>query len=325
MDFNHSRKPVVDLSIRVHHRKHTEVTDALLSALAARAESEPLILPFLGPTRCGKSQVITVLSQRHGRSVAGPGNLIVGADFRVAAIPPRPNERDIYKALLKACDYDCPDRERTDAVRRRAFAIIRDHGIRMIALDEVNHLAEIGSNVPHRAAADHFKSIADETGVGLILAGLPRFQAIIDGNEQLRDRSHATVYYLPYDWREEADRSEFFGCVVAALDCFRTAGVAVEIDEFDGARRLYAATAGRVGMMLWLMSGTAAELEPGAPLGLEDIGEVARQRLQKRGAADFLFGDAPEDRDLFRAYFDILKEAELKFLPQGARDLEAAL
>ncbi|MFO1209363.1 MAG: hypothetical protein U1E40_09090 [Amaricoccus sp.] len=41
----------------------------------------------------------------------------------------------------------------------------------MIALDEVNHLAESG-----------------------------------DGNEQFRDR-HATVHYLPYDWHEEADRT----------------------------------------------------------------------------------------------------------------------
>ena len=131
--------------------------------------------------------------------MTGPGNLIAGADFRLAAIPPRPNERDIYKALLRACDYDCPDREKTEAVRRRAFGVIRDHGIRTIALDEVNHLAESGANVPHRAAADHFKSIADETGVGLILTGLPKFQTIIDGNEQFRDRCHATVHYLPSD------------------------------------------------------------------------------------------------------------------------------
>jgi hypothetical protein len=323
MALDQSRNPGIDLSIRLHHRRHTEVTDALLSALGARSGGDPLIVPFLGPTRCGKSQVIVALSQRRARVVTGPGNLIAGADFRVAAIPPRPNERDIYKALLRACDYDCPDREKTEAVRRRAFGVIRDHGIRMIALDEVNHLAESGANVPHRAAADHFKSIADETGVGLILTGLPKFQTIIDGNEQFRDRCHATVHYLPYDWHEEADRSEFFGAVVTALDRFRDAGIAVEIDEFDATRRLYAASGGRVGMMLWLMSGSAALLGEGAPLRIEDIAAAAVRMLQKRGAAEFLAGDAPEDRDLFRAYLDILKEADLKFLPRGARDLEA--
>ncbi len=267
--------------------------------------------------------MLQALSQRHGRIVAGPGNLIAGTDFRVASIPPRPNERDIYKALLRACDYDCPDRERTEAVRRRSFGVIRDHGIQMIALDEVNHLAEAGANLPHRAAADHFKSIADETGVGLILTGLPKFQTVIDGNEQFRDRCHATVHYLPYDWHEEPDRSEFFGAVVTILDRFRDAGVAVEIDEFDATRRLYGASGGRVGMMLWLMSGAAATLETGAPLGLEEIGAAAVRMLQKRGAADFLAGDPPEDRDLFRAYLDILKEADLNFQPRGARDMEA--
>jgi hypothetical protein len=107
------------------------------------------------------------------------------------------------------------------------------------------------------------------------------------------------------------------------LDRFRDAGIAVEIDDFDATRRLYGATGGRVGMMLWLMGGTAALLEEGAPLRLEDIGAAAARMLQKRGSADFLVGDQPEDRDLFRAYLDILKEADLKFLPRGARDLEA--
>jgi hypothetical protein len=267
--------------------------------------------------------VIAALSQRRARVVTGPGNLIAGADFRVAAIPPRPNERDIYKALLRACDYDCPDRERTEAVRRRAFGVIRDHGIRMIALDEVNHLAESGANVPHRAAADHFKSIADETGVGLILTGLPKFQTIIDGNEQFRDRCHATVHYLPYDWHEEADRSDFFGAVTTVLDRFRDGGIAVEADDFDATRRLYGASRGRVGMMLWLISGAAALVEEGALLTIEHLAAAAGRMLQKRGAAEFLAGDAPEDRDLFRAYLEILKEADLKFLPRGARDLEA--
>lgn len=107
------------------------------------------------------------------------------------------------------------------------------------------------------------------------------------------------------------------------LDRFRDAGIAVEIDEFDATRRLYAASGGRVGMMLWLMGGAAVLVEEGAPLTIENISAAAVRMLQKRGAAEFLSGDAPEDRDLFRAYLDILKEAEIKFLPRGARDLEA--
>lgn len=206
--------------------------------LGFRPGLEPVARLAAAPTRCGKSQILQSLSKGEGRTVAGPGSLIPGADFRVAAIPPRPNERDIYKAPLRACDYDCSDREKTEAVRRRVFRVIRDHGIRIIALDEANHLAESGANLPHRSAGDHFKSIVDETGVGLILAGLPKFQTIVDGNEQFRDRCHATIRYLPYDWHLEADRGEFYGAVSTILDRFRDSGVAVEIDEIDCTRRL---------------------------------------------------------------------------------------
>ena len=94
-----------------------------------------------------------------------------------------------------------------------------------------------------------------------------------------------SISRIRYDWHEEADRSEFFGAVVTVLDRFRDAGIAVEIDEFDATRRLYAASGGRVGMMFWLMGGAAVLVEEGAPLTIENISAAAVRMLQKRGAA----------------------------------------
>lgn len=76
---------------------------------------------------------------------------------------------------------------------------------------------ERGSNLSARAAADHFKTVVDETGVSLVLAGLPRFQQIIDHNEQLRDRAAGTVYFAPYDWQKDEERDAFAGAVEAVL------------------------------------------------------------------------------------------------------------
>jgi hypothetical protein len=41
MALDQSKRPGVDLSIRLHHRRHTEVTGALLSALGAERRRPP--------------------------------------------------------------------------------------------------------------------------------------------------------------------------------------------------------------------------------------------------------------------------------------------
>lgn len=128
-----------------------------------------------------------------------------------------------------------------------------------------------------------------------------------------------------YDWHVETDRSDFYGTVSTVLDRFRDAGISVEIDEIDCTRRLYGASAGRVGMMLWLMDGAAAELGADAVLTIDQIRAAADRRLQKSRTAEFFAPEPPSDRDLFRAYLEILEEAGLKFMPRGGRDLEAML
>jgi hypothetical protein len=47
-------RPHVDLKIRLHHRKHAEVADAIQLVLAADHGDGPTIIPLLGPTRCGR-------------------------------------------------------------------------------------------------------------------------------------------------------------------------------------------------------------------------------------------------------------------------------
>jgi hypothetical protein len=205
------------------------------------------------------------------------------------------------------------DGENADILRRRVVTAIRETGVRVIAIDECSHAAERGANLSARAAADHFKTIVDDTGVCMILFGLPRFQAIVDGNEQLRDRSSNTVYFRPYDWQIEAERDAFTGVVYTALEAIQRAGHPVDVGFEELTPRLYGAAGGRVPVALRILKSAllrAAE----APLSMDLLQTVAKG-LQQRPIAPLTFfqDDLPEDALLIRSYAAIMAEAGLTF------------
>lgn len=205
--------------------------------------------------------------------------------------------------------------ERGDAIRALQ---------RVIAIDECSHAAERGANLSARAAADHFKTIVDDTGICLILFGLPRFQRIIDGNEQLRDRSSNTVYFRPYDWQIEAEREAFAGVVFTALEAIKRAGHPVEVGFEELTPRLYGAAGGRVPVAVRILK--SAILRGGeAPLSMDLLRTVVTG-LQQRPISPLSFfqEDPPEDVLLIRAFATIMSEARLSFDAQTPGGLQVA-
>ena len=313
---------ILDLKVTIDHPRHQKVLSKVEELLRTHVPGEPFILPIVGPTRVGKSLLLNDLQASVAHSVRGPGSLLEGLDFRIGQVPPKPNDRDIYCAIIKACGYPTSARERTTELRGRTLRILRDLALRTIALDEVNHLIEKGANIANRAAGDHLKVLADQCGAALLIVGLPRLQKMIDQNEQFRDRCHATIVYLPYDWNVPEDRDAFAGTVFAVFGLFAEAGIRLELDQDDCVHRLYAASGGRVGMMVWLMDGASRKLQ--GALNLDAIRRAALDLMQDKQAARLCFGPAPVDEAvLVRSFIKVLQEAELTYSARTTLDLEA--
>ena len=210
---------------------------------------------------------------------------------------------------------DTTVRQNTASMRERTVAALTSSRVRVVVLDECSHAAERGANLSERAAADHFKTLVDRTGVALVLVGLPRFQALIDGNEQLRDRTSNTVQLLPYDWRDERDRDAYCGAVSAAIDELERSDIAIPLEFEDVARRLYGASGGRVAVMLDLLSNAVRRTtEPGV-LDLAALSRAERSRQRLRSPDGFFSPEPPEDQDLIRSFAGLLSEAGLRFAP----------
>lgn len=312
------------LKCTFRHRRMEQARAIIGENLSQFRSSTGAIVPLLGPTRVGKSALLAELKHEIGRTPGSARVLMANSDFAIGSVPPKPNDRDLYKSMLEAIGYSCREKENTTLVRRRLVDAIRDNGITVIALDECSHCAERGANLSARAAADHFKTIVDATGITLLLAGLPKFQTLIDGNEQFRDRCFETHYLMPYDWRDDEDRADFFGIVLAALQAFEDQGVRPGLSEEDCLRRLYGAAGGRVGTLLRVLDAAAVFVADDRTLRLEHLRNAARKTTQASLASGHYFEDElPTDIALIRAYMKVLFDAGMDFEPLGQRDLEA--
>ncbi|WGT48647.1 TniB family NTP-binding protein [Thioclava nitratireducens] len=300
---------------RIEHERYTAAYEEMCERISLCADKGGVV-PLLGPTRSGKSELL-----RHLRNDLGHWrrlNMVADTcDFALGSLAPKPSEKTLLGALLSTIEPRANfSRESTELVRKRLIKLIEDRKIRILALDEVSHCAERGANFPPRSATDHFKSLIDETGVVLILSGLPKFQKLIDDNEQLRDRAMRTVTLHPYAWGDDADREAFLGAVYPFFDLLEENGYTLDFDQADAIRRLYGASGGRIGPVVRLLSHCIRLIGDRKAVEFSDLSKAYRACTQAPSNLPDMF--ELEDLDDFHlecAYASVMKDADIAVAP----------
>ncbi|WP_134679440.1 ATP-binding protein [Paracoccus ravus] len=292
----------------IRHGAFCDAEQSIRAHLATCPPGQGSIIPLLGPTRVGKSELIHRLIETspQGKSLA-PQRTFARVD-----VPASVTARGLYAAILSALGYKSGFSERTNDLRDRLFRVIDSFGIEVIALDECSRIVEKASKLGIGAAADLFRSIADGTGASLILSGLPKFQAAIDHNEQLRDRATSTVLFKPYDWQNDDDRDAFVGTVQVVLNNLETSGIRVDLDVEDFVRRLYGASGGRIPVITRLVGASLADTPSAIRLADLRRGAAAMQQSGIR-VSSFFESNEPDETDLVRSYAIVMHEAGLNF------------
>ena len=298
------------LSQYVRHNAFEEAYDAISGLLNTKDPRNGCIIPFLGPTRLGKTEVI----RRLIKNAEHANSLVPMKNFVQASLPAQVSSREIYATMLSSMNLKSRPGDNTASIRNRLFRAIEQFGIRVIAIDECNHVVERGSNLSARAAADHFKTVVDETGVNLVLLGLPRFQKIIDNNEQLRDRASATILFKPYDWQTDGDRDAFSGTVDAVITGLEASGINTDLEFVDLVRRLYGASGGRIPMMMRMMKLCILQASSPTCLSIKDFRRAAKS-MQQSGIPTSLFfqNKEPDEIELMRSFAAVMAEAGTQF------------
>ena len=298
--------------VQIMHPRFDAAWHRLHEVIELVPAGEGAIIPLLGPTRCGKTRLLKQLREQSGREARGDGVLFPECDVAIGAITAKPTEGDLYRAILRGLGHRVRPKERDRDLRERACQTIADQGTRIVCLDEISHCAELGANLTKRSATDHLKALVDRTGIILILSGLPKFEKLIQENEQFRDRAMRTIDLHPYQWSESQDRDDFVSGLFPLYNAIVEGGYEIEMDMVDLIRRLYGASGGRIGVVVRMLRSVLRLSTSDRRLSRLDF-EAGEERIfQRREHLPRMFGaEEPTDLDLERAYVSVMQEADL--------------
>lgn len=139
---------------------------------------------LIGPSGSGKSFIVTALSKKHpptrenGKSI----NPIL-----TVKIPSKPSIRSFYEALMKRLGGPILLRETNGSIRSRVLRFIKETGVRVIVLDEFQHLARKVGVDPY-SICDTIKSLMDEGRIGIVFVGVPESDDVIQMDDQILTR-----------------------------------------------------------------------------------------------------------------------------------------
>ncbi|KPW92387.1 MULTISPECIES: TniB family NTP-binding protein [Pseudomonas syringae group] len=229
----------------INHERFVSVRTALQHALERARQGDPQILPIIGPTRVGKSKLISRFAD--GLQLSGTDTKSRKVVFVMT--PKHLTGRAVVDACLAGIGMRAELYNNHVMAMQAFIRAANKHQTELIIFDETQHMLERGTSTRQRDAADLLKGIFDQTTASMVLAGLPTLMGLFQHNEQLADRSRGAVEFYPYFWQGE-DYRHFRSALAGALGFFADIGWHIpSASDGDFARRMYVATAGRYGLI----------------------------------------------------------------------------
>lgn len=167
--------------------------------------------------------------------------------------------------------------------------------VRLVILDEVNHLVDKGGEKTHYNIADWIKSLADEMHLPFVLAGIPRSERLLDTNDQLRGRFREVIEIQPFSIENKYCEKEFRS-VLLSFQMLLGDLPSIDLSHPTVARAFVFATGGRLREIRKLLV-RAVELAFERPEPKLTISELFR------AFRTVIYQDAPNERNPFSKRF----------------------
>lgn len=165
---------------------------------------EPECLVLLGQTGCGKTTLLEYFRDKHPP--------IQHADFKEVPVlyfrvPSSCSKSVLYAGLLAALGSPYAKAGNEADKLEQLLTLLRACKVRLILLDECNHLADRGAQKTHYSMADGIKELLSRGRCPMVLAGTPSLADFVWLNEQISDRFGERVTLEPLSM-EPARRAE---------------------------------------------------------------------------------------------------------------------
>lgn len=257
-------------AVYVKHARALHVLQVLHDSLVLSAvTAEPESVMLTGAAGSGKS---TVLGWHRDGFPTTKGRESAVMPIVYAEIPDNANPKAVLEEFVKQMGGTIT-RQTTRDLHRAMKKLAPELQVRQFILDEVQHLFEHCKPAVIRAVADTLKTVINNTGLPMVLTGVPEATALLLANDQLDGRIKHRVQLLPFSWEDQGkELCKFLRAIGTALPF----PVAFALDDHHVAARILLATEGNMRQMMTLIRQAAQ----------------AAARADRRGLADDLLSDA---------------------------------
>lgn len=210
----------------------------------------PPCLAILGNTGAGKTTLIdTWLANAPLHAMETPEGSII--PYLYVLVPSSPKKKGAAAAFLGALHDPNPSRGTEWDMIRRVHNLIKRCKVKMIFVDEFQHLVDKDTQQVVHAIADFLKDIINQAHVPMVLTGkLGEAEPILQANSQLDRRVGTPFVLLPFEWdRNRPETVKEFRTLMRDIDRALPLDLS-DLQNEEMAFRFYYASDGYLG---WIM------------------------------------------------------------------------
>ena len=223
-----------------------------------KGDDDPDCLLLIGPTGAGKTTIYRTYAQNYPRRETDEGSIV---PIVYTSIPAPATVKGLVEAILKKLGDPLYNKGTTTNQTSRTYDLLAACQVELILLDEFHHFIDRESNKVLKNICDWLKNLIINTGIPVVLFGLPESETIMTvDNWQLSRRFNYRHTLIPFPRNDSGMQlfREFLSQIEGQLPLEEESGLA----EKSLSERIYYATDGTIGHVMTLIrKGTTLAIE----------------------------------------------------------------
>lgn len=249
-DLSAAERKVRVHALRVQFPSRGIVLGLLERCLAdSEYSADPKCLFIGGHTGAGKSSLIDAFIARYPRI---NGETVDTIPVLAAAIPAVATTKGTVSSLLAALGDSKAYQGELARLTGRLLHYLRVCRVRIIIVDEFQHVIDRDSSKVLARTADLLKTIVNQSHIPLVLVGLPHSERILEENPQLSRRFSRRTLLSGFGFKTPEQRKEFRK-LLELIDRNLPFAVSAGLDHPETAEWFFKHTQGTLGLVMMLV------------------------------------------------------------------------
>lgn len=245
----------------------------------SKQSAEPVDMLITGATGAGKTTMLKRYEQQFPRRETKGGTEVTVLS---ASIPVPATVKSLVTKLL--ANLGDPMAERGTVVNQtsRLARLMEACGVELIMLDEFQHFIDRESKKILETVSDWLKNLLNETGIPIVLIGLPYSDQVLETNPQLKRRFSMRTSLDSFGW-DTPDRQQEFRKFLRVLDEKLPFAKRSNLADQEMAHRFFLATCGVVAGVMQVAR-RASALAVARSMEKLDLGVLAEAYMERLSA-----------------------------------------